>query len=128
MPAQIEQMADQIAPGSIVLLNQSAPVGVADFLAMPLRLIHGMRAFVIHELDAAGQDEMQKLIEQWQNQGERVYWVDVPPGVDVSIVSQFEQKGIHPVKLESDTLEPSYLHKPEQIIPIVWEFEIIELK
>lgn len=125
---QLADVSAQLPVESIILFNQPTPVGVGDFVGLPLRFMHGHHTFVLRDLDQDGVSAMIPLISTWLEAGNQVYWVDLPPHNGPSPLDFVEQLGNYPVNLRFDHLEHSYESKPIEVSPIEWGFELVELK
>ena len=130
-PQQLSGAVGQLPVESIILFNQTDPVGVGDFLALPLRFFHGHHVFVLRDTASIPADSLANLVEEWQQAGFVIFWADLDPESHDNPVwasNKFDQEQSYPVLLETDALESVYGSKPTNVLPIVWNFNIVKIK
>ncbi|MEM8858602.1 MAG: hypothetical protein AAGD96_09790 [Chloroflexota bacterium] len=129
MHVQLEEAAAGLEPNSIVLFNQQTPVGQGDFIALPLRLMHGHSTFVLRNLTNPETVEMLRgTIINWQNEGRTVYIIDLYTQNESFIKEKFEINATYPISLEGTVLPSTYTEKPNMISNFVWQLSIEEIK
>ncbi|MFT5193965.1 MAG: hypothetical protein ACI9EW_000210 [Cellvibrionaceae bacterium] len=129
-------MADQLAvatadlpPNSIILFNQPDPVGVGDFVAMPMRFFHGHRTFVLRDLTVETVPvSLTALVDDWKQTGNPVFWVNLDEQNKIWPGAKFQQGRSYSVRLQAGALESVYHKKPVQVFPVIWDFQIVEIK
>jgi hypothetical protein len=116
---QLAEINEDLPPQSVLLFNDSSPVGLGDFWGTPLKYIFGHDVFTIRDVDLLQQAPLAETIEFWQNSGRRVVWFGDPQwlsqqGFDYQVTTY---------NISSQRMESSYQHKPQQVIPVSWHLE-----
>ena len=121
-PEQLTRFSDQLDPNSIIIFNQSAPVDIGDFAALPLRLMHGHSAFILHNPDADDVDILAPTMDLWIQNGKTVYWADLYTTDSALIDQKFDISASYPLILTGDLLLSSYDTRPETIAEFNWQY------
>jgi hypothetical protein len=117
--AQLDRLNASLAPRSVLIFNDSAAVGIGDFVGTPLRFLYGHDVFVLRDPVALTTAGFTARVAEWQAQDRTVYWAAVAgghtwPAAGLGLSPPQEQQ------LTGLVLEGSYEHKPQQIVPVVW--------
>jgi len=74
---QLEQLANQLPRGAILLFDDASPVGVGATVGTPLQYLYGFTCFDLQEgkLDRGA---LQSALRGWLREGRPVYWVVGP--------------------------------------------------
>jgi len=74
MVGQVELLATELEPGSVLLFEDDAPVGAGSVVGTPLQYVFGFTAFDLQE-EWIEREPLLDTIAGWQESGRRVYWV-----------------------------------------------------
>lgn len=121
---EIKAVNDQLPPRSILLFNQSVPIGIGDHVGAPLRLMYGHHVFVLYHIEQLDVVKFSRAIADWQAQGYAVYWMAIPgqhpwPLATVPLERAFS------FAIPVSYLEGTYTHKPTAIMHSVWPAEAL---
>ena len=71
---QVELLATELEPRSVLLFEDDAPVGAGSVIGTPLQYVYGFTAFDLQEEQITG-EPLLDAIAGWHASGRRVYWV-----------------------------------------------------
>ncbi|HEX6386581.1 MAG TPA: hypothetical protein VF177_18065, partial [Anaerolineae bacterium] len=125
--AQISQINDRLAPHSILLFNDQAPIGQGDILGTPLRFLYGHDVLTLRQPDDERLSGLSHAIQQWQAAGRTVYWIDVPAG-QVEKAPLASIRLLQPYQVETTILEMTYDHRPSALVQLAWSGDIYLLE
>ncbi len=119
---QIHELDTALPRKAVVLFNDPAPVGVADFLGTPLRFLHGRPVFLLRQEEVDGR-ALTDAVAKWRQEGFEVVLLEtsaahpwpLPPttlGPPQEFVLRFQN------------LENTYDARPEQIVSAEWRVAI----
>jgi hypothetical protein len=74
MVDQVELLASELEPGSVLLFEDDAPVGAGSVIGTPLQYVYGFTAFELQE-EWIEEEPMLEAMAGWQATGRGVYWV-----------------------------------------------------
>ncbi len=118
---QVAEAAAQMPAASILLYNDPTPVGLGDFIGMPLQYLHGRYAFTLRDLEQLSQPEqierLRQTIAGWQSAGYAVYWVGDPAWLQQQ---QFAFQPDQTLALAAQTLEGRYDRQPQAVLAREW--------
>lgn len=117
---QVDTLNGRLAPASVLIFNDGAPVGEGDYIGTPLYFLHGHTVFKLHDAGALDDEQLIRAIRQWQRDGRTVYWIGERPWLDAHNLSYSLEIYI----VSSQALEGSYTHKPTAVLPLVWQLAI----
>ena len=127
--AQLDAAANELPAASVLLFNDPAPVGLGDFMGMPLQFLHQRYAFTLHDVAQLARGDLaarlQGAIRGWQAEGYAVYWVGDPAWLTEQGVSFSPAADI---TLRAGTLEGSRDHRPRQILAREWALTLYEIE
>jgi hypothetical protein len=121
---QLVVFNETLAPGSVLLFNDSAPIGQGDFFGTPLKFLFGHDVFTVRDLSAVAEQDLVAAIDFWQNSGRTVYWFGDPTWPQAQ---GFRAEGAQ-VTLSSRHLEQSYLTKPQGVLNDEWMLSYARLE
>jgi len=75
--AQLERVAEQLEPMSILLFEDGVPVGTGNTFGTPLQYVYGLTVFDLQE-EHIENGALIQLIQDWEENGYTVYWVIGP--------------------------------------------------
>lgn len=120
---QVARLNTVLEPHSVLIFNDSAPVGLGDFMGTPLRFLYGHDVFTLRDPEALSRAHFEQAIHRWRAEGREVYWIAVPEGYRwPGDESDLAFLGGH--RLTSTVLEGTYEHKPQALINLVWEMSL----
>ncbi|MCP4423778.1 MAG: hypothetical protein GY803_04735, partial [Chloroflexi bacterium] len=123
---QFSQFDDQIPPGSILIFNDSAPVGQGDFIGTPLRFLKGYNVLTLRDPNALDKQQFAQTLRQWQAQGYAVYWLNVPSGFEWPLSNwPLHEAGAY--NIQTIALEGVYNHRPSKLNTRQWQGQIMEI-
>ncbi|GAB4153454.1 MAG: hypothetical protein Fur0021_19280 [Candidatus Promineifilaceae bacterium] len=121
--------AAQMPAASILLFNDPAPVGLGDFIGMPLQYLHGQYAFTLRDLEQLAQPDqaarLRQTIAGWQAAGHAVYWVGDPAWLQQQPLAF---QSAQTITLATQTLEGSYDRRPQAILARDWVLNLYLLE
>jgi hypothetical protein len=122
---QLAELEQQLPAEAILIFNDAAAVGQADFVGTPLRYIFGREVVVWRDAAAAAADPaiLRQQLRHWQEQGHSLYWTAVPGGHPWPF-TDIPLPPATPYPITTQALEGSYEHRPQQINSIQWNLEI----
>ncbi|MBE2224495.1 MAG: hypothetical protein IAF02_23340 [Anaerolineae bacterium] len=123
---QIDQLDAKLAPGSILIFNDPAPIGQGDLLGTPLRFLKGHYVLTLRDSAALDEDLFDQTLQQWQEQGYNIYWIMVPDGHTWPL-SDWHLKEVGAYNIQADVLEHSFYNRPTQVINQQWRGEITQI-
>lgn len=112
LAAQLDDLAERLPEGAVLLFNDQSPVGQGDVWGTPLRFIHGFDAFALRRAPGDVAPALVESIKTWQNNGRAVVWV----GDAEWLARQGFAFRTAPFTLSSERLESSYEHKPHAVL------------
>lgn len=123
LTGQLAQLDQELPPNALLIFNDAAAVGVADFVGTPLRFIFARELLVWRDA-AADPILLRQQFSHWQEEGRSLYWVAVPgghpwPWPDVPLPAST----LYPIT--NQVLEGSYEYRPYQIHTVTWNLELI---
>jgi hypothetical protein len=123
---QFSQFDDQIAPGSILIFNDPAPVGQGDFIGTPLRFLKEYNVLTLRDPGALDEQLFSQTVRQWQAQGYAVYWLNVPGGFEwPSSDLTLSEAGAYDIQTKA--LEGAYFNRPSQLNTLHWQGQIAKV-
>jgi hypothetical membrane protein len=119
---QIQELDTALPRKAVVLFNDPAPVGVADFLGTPLRFLYGRPVFLLRqeEIDGAA---LAAAVAKWRQDGYEVVLLETSPDHRWPLA----QTTLGPPRdfvLRFQNLENSYDARPHQILSAEWRVSI----
>ncbi|MCB9422043.1 MAG: glycosyltransferase family 39 protein [Ardenticatenaceae bacterium] len=123
---QLDQLTDQLAPDSILIFNDSSPIGQGDIIGTPLRFLKGYDVLTLRDPEALDQEAFDELLLQWQAQGHRIYWITVQGGYNWPIPG-WTQEVIGSYDIQTSVLEGNYYQRPTAVTAVQWQGQITEL-
>ena len=123
LPEQIAELAAQFPRGSVLIFNNSDPVGQGDFLGTPLAMQHGLHVFVVRDAEALTAEALRETIGRWQADGRAVYWLAVPDGHPWPL-EPFVGAPNHTYHIEFDQWEERYDILPYRTHLFTWAGEV----
>jgi hypothetical protein len=123
---QLNQFDDQIAPGSILIFNDPAPISQGDFIGTPLRFLKGHNVLTLRDPNALDEQQFAQTLRQWQAQGHAIYWLQVPGGFEWPL-PDWHLNETGPYDIQTTALEGSFYHRPTQIKTPRWQGKIMEI-
>ncbi len=123
---QINQLDAQLAPGSILIFNDPAPIGQGDSLGTPLRFLKGHYVLTLRDLAVLDEDLFAQTLQQWQDQGYNIYWIMVPDGHTWPL-SDWHLKEVGTYNIQAGVLEHSFYHRPTQVKNQNWQGQITKI-
>jgi hypothetical protein len=119
---QIRELDTALPRKAVVLFNDPAQVGVADFLGTPLRFLHGRPVFLLRQ-EAVDGRALADAVAKWHQAGYEVVLLEtsaqhpwpLPPS-SLGPPREFV--------LRYRNLENTYDIRPEQIVPVEWRVSI----
>ncbi len=123
---QLNQFDNQIAPGSILIFNDPAPVGQGDFIGTPLRFLKGYNVLTLRDPDALDHQQFAQTLNQWQAQGHTIYWLQVPNGIEWPL-PDWALREIGTYDIQTTALEGTYYHRPSQLNTLHWQGQIVQI-
>jgi hypothetical protein len=121
---QLVAFNETLTPRSVLLFNDSAPIGQGDFFGTPLKFLFGHDVFTVRDLSAVADQDLVAAIDFWQNSGRAVYWFGDPTWPQAQ---GFRADG-NQVTLSSRHLEQSYLTKPQAVLNDEWVLSYASLE
>ncbi len=112
LAAQVEQLADRLPAGAVLLFDDPSPVGQGDVWGTPLKFVYGFDVFTLRQPPAQVTSALARQIETWQNKGRPVVWIGATDWLD----SQGYLYQSEAITLSSQRLEGSYDHKPYALV------------
>lgn len=124
---QMEEFSQQFAPGSVLIFNDSAPIGQGDIIGTPLKFLFGLEVYTLRDPDALATAVFADQIHQWQAEGRGVYWMAVAEGHDWPLPDWplVEAGSYH---LASSALEGRYDRRPTAVLPREWSGTIMAVR
>jgi hypothetical protein len=122
--AQIEQFNARLAPRSLLIFNDPAPVGAGDFLGTPLRFLYEREVFTLRDPQAIDRERLLATVHRWQAAGWAVYWAATPGGEEWPGEAARDLQRVDEWQLSSRALEGAYDHKPQAIIVREWSLTL----
>jgi hypothetical protein len=124
--AQMDQVNAQLTPHSILIFNDSAPIGQGDLLGTPLRFLYGHDVFTLRDPAALDREQFARLLQKWQADDRTVYWMMAPEGYNWPVhdwtVQEIGAYNIHAVVLEG-----VYDHRPIALLSVRWQGKIAQI-
>jgi 4-amino-4-deoxy-L-arabinose transferase-like glycosyltransferase len=114
--AQLDELNQELEPGSVLLFNDQSPVGLGDFWGTPLKFIYGHDVFTLRELESVDDGRLAESIKSWQNNGRSVVWIGDPAWLAENDFQFHERMR----EIQSHRLESSYEHKPQAVVHAKW--------
>ncbi len=121
---QIEQFNARLAPRSLLIFNDPAPVGAGDFLGTPLRFLYGQAVFTLRAPQALDRGRLLATVRRWQAAGWTVYWAATPGGAEWPGEATKDLQRMDEWQLSSRALEGTYDHKPQAIVAREWSLTL----
>jgi 4-amino-4-deoxy-L-arabinose transferase-like glycosyltransferase len=115
--AQLEVLNGRLAPHSILLFDDQAPIGQGDILGTPLRFLYGHDVFSVRQPAGQSYAALAQQVERWRAAGRTVYWL-TPAAQDAQSASP-EAQGKYRVAVQ--VLESSYEARPQRRIEARWQ-------
>lgn len=120
---QLAHLDAQLPTEAILIFNDAAAVGQADFVGTPLRFIFERTVFVWRDAAATDVATLRQQLRHWQEQGHSLYWTAVPGGHPWPFTDT-PLPPATPYSITTQALEGSYEHRPQQINNIQWNLEL----
>ncbi|MEM7112879.1 MAG: hypothetical protein AAF614_10640 [Chloroflexota bacterium] len=120
---QVAAFDQQLAPNAILIFNQQAPISSGDNLGTPLHFLYGHDILTLRDWDAFESEQLADTIQQWRENGRSVYWAGDPSWLTAQNIPFTPGE----MDIQNSWLELVYEHKPQQIIPIHWQFPFATL-
>jgi hypothetical protein len=126
LAAQISELNAALPSKAVVLFNDPAAVGVADFVGTPLRFLHGRPVFLLRqEPPNSGGDPgaLAEAVARWQRDGYEVVLLQT----DAAQPWPLGESGLGPAKgfaLRTQFLENTYEAPPVKVLPVEWQIEV----
>ena len=119
LAAQIDALDAALPRKAVVLFNDPAPVGVADFVGTPLRFLYGRPVFLLRQeqVDPAA---LAEAITGWNRDGYEVVLLQTDPAQPWPL----GDASLGPAQghvLRFQYLENTYDAKPRQVLPVEWQ-------
>jgi hypothetical protein len=130
LAAQISELNAALPSKAVVLFNDPAPVGVADFIGTPLRFLHDRPVFLLRqepanaEADAGGlAAALADAVRDWRKEGYEVVLLQT----DAAQPWPLGEESLGPAAgfaLRSQFLENTFEARPEKVLPIEWQIGV----
>ncbi len=117
---QIDQLAGQIAPDSILIFNDPTPISQGDIIGTPLHFLKGYDVLTLRDPEALDSQEFDKLLRQWQKQNRTIYWIKVPNGYDWPL-SERPLTAVGQYDIKATVLENTYERRPSLLV--TWHYQ-----
>jgi hypothetical protein len=117
---EVDALNSRLAPASVLIFNDGAPIGEGDFIGTPLYFMYGHTVFKLHDAGALDDERLVRAIRQWQHDGRTVYWI----GEGSWLESHNLSYTVESYKVSSQALEGSYTRKPTAVLPLEWQLSI----
>jgi hypothetical protein len=124
---QLDQLAGQFAPGSILIFNDPAPIGQGDIIGTPLRFLKGHDVLTLRDPEALDGQQFEQTLRRWQMQGHSVYWLMVPDGYEWPLSRwSLDEAGAYDIQVTA--LEGTFDRRPSQLQALHWrgQFALIQ--
>ena len=123
---KLDRLSAELPPHSVLIVGDSAPVGVGDMLGTPLRFLYGHDVFVVRDTTALNDAQFTEAIRKWQQAGSSVYWIGMPggpawPAIDISLGPPADGQ------IDVVALEYAYDHKPTALSPLKWVIPLAQV-
>ena len=124
--AKLAEFNAQLPENAVLLFNDPAPVGVADFVGTPLRFIWGREMLVVRNAAALDPVAFREQLYHWQATGRSLYWVTVPGSPPWPLPDwPLPAESVYPISTAA--LEGTYDRRPTQINQIIWDMTLIPI-
>ena len=111
---QLDQFDGQLAPDSVIIFNDRAPVGDGDIWGTPLRFLYGHSVFVLRNIEALDDQRLLLTIARWQEEeGRTVYWAGSPNWLEQHDLTYLSTV----FTVSTQVLESTYVSKPTMRLP-----------
>jgi len=120
---QLDQFDAQIAPDSILIFNDSAPIGQGDIIGTPLRFLKGYNVLTWRDPSALDKQQFTQTINQWHDQGYDVYWVTVANGHEWPL-PEWDLNQTRAYDIQTTALEGPFYHRPSKVEARRWQGQI----
>ncbi len=122
---QLDDLQAHFPDNAVILFNDPAPIGQGDILGTPLRFLYGRSVLTLRDHQAISPNQLQSLIQHWQESGKDVFWIQVPnaPEIDTGLV--LTPAGNY--QIETTILERTFDHKPAAIDIRRWQGSIYHI-
>lgn len=121
---KLDNFSQTLSPGAILIFNDAAAVGQADFLGTPLHFIFGQDLLIWREPDLLDAGQFRQQLIFWQGQGRAIYWIEIPGGHAWPLPNTPLPPGTS-YQIESQLLEGTYDRRPTTILTNHWAGEMI---
>lgn len=119
---QVSRLNAAMPTRAVVLFNDAAPVGVADFIGTPLRFLHGRPVFLLRQGDV-DPDALTGAIDGWRQAGYEVVLLQTDAQQPWPLPPDTLGKAEEQI-LTFANLENTYDGKPARVLPGEWRFVI----
>jgi hypothetical protein len=122
LAAQIEDLDAALPRKAVVLFNDPAPVGVADFVGTPLRFLYGRPVFLLRQ-EQVDPSALSQAIAGWKRDGYEVVLLQT----DAAQPWPLGDSSLGPAQnhvLRFDYLENTYDARPRQALPVEWQIGV----
>ncbi|MEJ2750923.1 MAG: hypothetical protein P8183_23895 [Anaerolineae bacterium] len=124
---QLSQLSSQFEPDSIVIFNDSRPIGQGDILGTPLHFILGHDVLTLRDPDALDEQILSQQLRTWYAEGRSLYWVMVNNGYDWPL-PDWQVTPVDAYELQATVLESTYDRRPNQLETRRWQGEIATIQ
>ena len=110
--AELQVLNSRLAPHSILLFDDQAPISQGDILGTPLRFLYGHDVFSVRQTTGQSNVALAQQVERWRATGRTVYWLT--PAAQDAQSAALEGQGTYRVAVQ--VLESSYENRPQRRI------------
>lgn len=113
---QMEALAAQLPANAVIIFNEQDPIGPGDTLGTPLRFLYQRDVIKLRDWTAVDEAELRKTMVGWLENGRSVVWIGDPAWLQ----AQGFAPTLSTLHITTASLEGSYDHKPQQLLPQAW--------
>ncbi len=124
--SQIARVDASLPAASVLVFNDTAPVGVGDFLGTPLRFLFGHEVLIVRDAAQLDGPLWEMTVRSWLDSGRSVFWIDTEGGHSWSA----QTLSLAPPEeyvVETDMLEGTYDRRPSAVVPLIWRFSMARI-
>ena len=124
LPPQLDALNAQLAPNSVLLFNDQAPIGQGDLLGTPLKFLYGHDVYTIRQTPDELITQLAPMLTTWQAAGRTVYWLQ-PDGGQTAQLPPMRELGAY--EISTMRLEYQYEKRPSALQTLIWRGTIFEV-
>lgn len=124
---QLSQLSDKFEPDSILIFNDSRPIGQGDVLGTPLHFLLGHDVLTLRDPALLDEQILSRQLQMWYAEGRSLYWITVDNGHEWPL-ADWQVSPVDAYEVQAIVLEGTYERRPTRLENRRWQGEIAVIR